>query len=178
MRGFAFLECVRRTFLVFHLQSLGKTVKPEYINPFVLSTLDVFSTMLGCKLTRGELSLNNNFHPAYDISGIIGLTGRASGTVVVSLERAVSLAAVRAILGEMPDSINADVIDTVGELTNMIAGKAKADLAQLEMSLAIPTVVTGKNHVISYGSSAQTISIPYTCEWGSLSVEVGIVDKG
>ena len=46
------------------------------------------------------------------------------------------------------------------------------------MCLAIPTVITGKNHLISFGSSAQTISIPYTCDWGRLSVEVGIVEKG
>ena len=152
-------------------------MKPEYINPFILSTVEVFSTMLDCQLTRGKLSLHANFNPEHDISGIIGLTGRASGTVVVSLEAAVALGAAVAMLGEAPDSINADVIDLTGELTNMIAGKAKADLEQLEMSLAIPTVITGRNHVISFGSSAQTICIPYTCRWGKLTVEVGIVEN-
>jgi len=155
-----------------------RTVKPEYINPFIASTLEVFSTMLHCELRRGELSLNDHFQPEHDVSGIIGLTGRASGTVVVSLENAVACHAANAMLGEMPDSVNADVIDAAGELTNMIAGKAKADLEQLDMCLAIPTVITGKNHLISFGSSAQTISIPYTCDWGRLSVEVGIVEKG
>lgn len=152
-------------------------MKAEYINPFILSTVEVFSTMLNCELTRGQLSLNANFQPEHDVSGIIGLTGNASGTVVVSLQKEVALGAAEAMLGEKPESFNADVIDAVGELTNMIAGRAKANLEHLDMKLALPTVITGKNHCITFGSTAQTICIPYTCDWGELSVEVGIVEQ-
>jgi hypothetical protein len=38
-------------------------------------------------------------------------------------------------------------------------------------------VVTGKNHVISFGSATRTIRIPYTREWGDLYLEVGLVEK-
>ncbi len=151
-------------------------MKAEYINPFVSAAVDVFSTMLGCELTRGQLSLNNNFQPAHEISGIIGLSGKASGTVVVSVDREVALSATGKMLGQRPEAIDTDVIDAIGEMTNMIAGKAKAGLAHLAMNLALPTVITGKNHTIRFGSNAQTICIPYTCPWGSLSVEVGLVE--
>ena len=152
-------------------------MKAEFINPFVRSTVDVFSTMLNCELKRGELSLNANFQPEHEISGVIGLSGLASGTVIVSLDRSVALSAVGAMLGEAPAEIDDDVIDTVGELTNMIAGKAKAALEQFDMKLALPTVITGKNHVITFGSAAQTICIPFSCEWGELSVEVGLAES-
>ena len=109
---------------------------------------------------------------------MIGLSGLVSGTVIVSLDRQVALAATGAMLGTTPDSVNADVIDAVGELTNMIAGKAKSALEHLEMKLALPTVIAGKNHVIAFGSAAQTICIPYTCDWGQISVEVGLVENG
>jgi chemotaxis protein CheX len=151
-------------------------VKAEYINPFVSAAVDVFSTMLQCQLVRGELSLNVNFQPAHDISGIIGLSGKASGTVIVSVDREVALSATEKMLGERPSDINTDVIDAIGEVTNMIAGRAKVGLAQLQMSLALPTVITGTNHTIRFGSNAQTICIPYTCPWGKLSVEVGMVE--
>lgn len=149
----------------------------EYINPFVVSAVEVFSTMLKCQLSRGELSLNNNFHPEHEVSGVIGLSGNVFGTVIVSLDRQVALAATGALCGETPDTIDSLVIDAVGELTNMIAGRAKSMLAQLDMKLALPTVITGKNHMISFGSSAQTICIPYTCEWGELSIEVGLMEN-
>jgi len=152
-------------------------VKAEYINPFVSAAVEVFSTMLGCELKRGDLSLNQNFQPAHEISGIIGLSGKASGTVVVSVDRDVAISATEIMLGQRPDGINTDVIDAVGEMTNMIAGKAKAGLGHLAMNLALPTVITGHNHTIRFGSSASTICIPYSCRWGELSVEVGLVDE-
>ncbi len=153
-------------------------MKVEFFNPFVLSTVEVFSTMLKCSLTRGQMSLHSNFQPEHDVSGIIGLTGATSGTVIVSLDRQVALSAAGALLGESLNTIDADVIDAVGELTNMIAGKAKSALSHLDMKLAIPTVITGKNHVITFGSKAKTICIPYTCDWGELSVEVGLIEGG
>jgi chemotaxis protein CheX len=152
-------------------------VKAEHINPFIASVVEVFSVMLQCKLTRGELSLSTDFQPKHDVSGIIGLSGKASGTVIVSLERDVAIALTEKLLGERPIAINGDVIDAVGELTNMVAGRAKSDLQHLAMTLALPTVITGKNHVIRFGSTTQTICIPYVCQWGELSLEVGLVEE-
>ena len=70
-------------------------MKAEYINPFVNAAVEVFSTMLKCELVRGPLSLNANFQPAHEVSGIIGLSGRASGTVVVSVDRNVAISATK-----------------------------------------------------------------------------------
>lgn len=151
-------------------------MKAEYINPFVSAAADVFSTMLQCELTRGKLSIGNGAQPTMDISGVIGLSGRATGTVVLSLDRAVALSATEILLSQKCTTIDGDVIDAVGELTNMVAGRAKAGLEHLAMSLALPTVITGKNHVISFGSATQTLAIPFSCEWGGLVLEVGLVE--
>ena len=51
------------------------------------------------------------------------------------------MAATEALVGERYDEVN----DDVSELTNMIAGNAKANFKQLEMSLALPTVIVGSN---------------------------------
>ena len=152
-------------------------MKAEYINPFVTAAAEVFSTMLQCELTRGKLAIGNGAQPTMDISGVIGLSGRATGTVVLSLDRAVALSATEILLSQKCTSIDGDVIDAVGELTNMVAGRAKAGLEHLAMSLALPTVITGKNHVISFGSATQTLAIPFTCEWGGLVLEVGLVEE-
>lgn len=152
-------------------------MKAEFINPFVLSAVDVFSTMMQCELKRGQLSVGTGSQPAYDISGVIGLSGRASGTVVLSLQREVALMATEVLLSQKATTINADVIDAVGEITNMVAGRAKASLEHLAMTLALPTVITGKNHIVSFGSATQTIRIPYSCPWGDMVLEVGLVEQ-
>lgn len=151
-------------------------MKAEWINPFIDSTTSVFETMLGCEVERTGLSLNHNFVPEYDVTGIIGLSGRASGDVVISFEKSLALSAAEALIGEKFDAISDEVIDTVGELTNMIAGNAKSSLERFEMHLALPTVIVGKNHSIRFPSKVNPISMPFDSKWGKLNIEVGLVE--
>ena len=151
-------------------------MKVEYINPFLSSAISVFNTMLGTSLTRGEPFLKDGTQPNHEISGLIGLSGKAKGMVVLSMSREVALNAAGTMLGTQLKEINADVADAVGELTNMIAGAAKAQLDHLEMSVSLPTVITGKAHCIDFPKHTKPICIPFDCKWGSVAVEVGIVE--
>ncbi len=148
----------------------------EYINPFVSSTITVFAKMLSCKLTRQQLRMKTRSQPDHEISGIIGLSGNASGIVVLSVSRDVAFSATEAMLGERPENIDADVADVVGELTNMVAGSAKTQLEQFEMSVGLPTVITGRNHVVNFPSKATPICIPFKSLWGPLCLEVSLVE--
>ncbi len=148
----------------------------EYINPFVRSVLSVFSTMANCTLTRGQPFIKDSHQPMHEVSGIIGLSGKAKGTVVLSLDREAAMRATEALLGERPSSIDADVTDAIGELTNMIAGNAKAQLERYALSVSLPTVITGKGHCIDFPKDAPAICIPFDCEWGTITVEVGLVE--
>ena len=150
-------------------------MKAEYINPFITSIISVFDTMLNCELTHGKLFLKTNHCPEHEISGIIGLSGKASGTVVLSLNRNTAISAAEALLGSRPPEINADVKDAVGELVNMVAGGAKAQLEQFDMSLTIPTVITGRFSV-EFPSKTPPICVPFESPWGSLTIEVGLVE--
>jgi len=152
-------------------------VKSEHINPFIESTVNVFGTMLGCPVHRTGVSINDNFTPDYDVTGIIGLSGKASGDVIISFEKQFALSATEALVGEKFDSINDEVVDTIGELTNMIAGNAKSNMAELEMNLALPTVIVGKNHAIRFPSRVKPISIDFESEWGRFEIEVGLVES-
>lgn len=151
-------------------------MKVEYINPFVVSIKSVFSTMLGCEITRGELFIEDGPHPHHDVTGIIGLSGKATGSVVLGLGQEVALAVTEAMLEERPAEINADVVDAVGELTNMIAGGAKARLEQLALSVSLPSVITGKTHSVQFPSRLTPICIPFDCPWGDVVLEVGLVE--
>ena len=152
-------------------------MKAEYINPFLSSTIGVFQTMLQCPLTRGQPFLKGTAQPQYEVSGVIGLSGTAKGTVVLSLCREAALMATEAMLGTRPDSINADVRDAVGELANMIAGSAKAKLDQFALSVSLPSVITGKGHCIEFPRSVTPICIPFDCAWGEVAVEVGLMEE-
>ena len=154
-------------------------MRAEYINPFIAAATNVYSTMLSCPLDRGSLIIKDGYCPEYEVSGIIGMTGNAVGTVVFSLSRTAAINSAAALLEEDPKEfpqLNSDVLDAIGELTNMIAGSAKEQLDKLSLSISLPSVICGKNHLVSFPKDATPISIPFDSEWGPISIEVGLVD--
>jgi chemotaxis protein CheX len=149
-------------------------MKVEFLNPFLNATTSVFRTMLSCELTRGQPTLKQHHSPEYEVSGLIGLTGKCQGMVVVSLGRDTAVKAAEIMLAERPDGLNKQVIDAVGEITNMIAGAAKAQLAKYELSVGLPSVICGKNHSIGFPSNSTPILLPFDSAIGPVCVEVGI----
>lgn len=149
-------------------------VAAEYIVPFLNSSINVFRTVLNCELTRGQPFVKGGSQPNHEVSGIIGLSGKTTGTVVLSLSRNVALKATEAMLGEAPEHLDADVADAIGELANMIAGSAKAQLEHFEMSISLPSVIIGHYHVVAFPRNATPIAIPFECPWGSVCVDVGL----
>jgi chemotaxis protein CheX len=159
---------------------MGSTCVPinvEYINPFLTCTINVFRTMAACELTRGKPYLREGNEPAHEISGVIGLSGKAIGTVVLSLGEPVALKVTAAMLGEEPPELNGDVSDTIGELTNMIAGSAKAQLEHLAMSVSLPSVIMGRNHRVAFPGDIKPVAIPFESQWGPICVEVGLREQ-
>ena len=100
----------------------------EHINPFLKAVSNTFKTMLAADAQRGELALGDAKRRQFPISGLIGLSGKASGMVVINLSTEVALKAASTMLMEEMNEVNEDVLDAVGELANVIAGQAKAEL--------------------------------------------------
>jgi len=148
-------------------------MRAEYINPFISSLTNAFRTMLGCEVRRREISVKSNHSPRHEISGVIGLSGRAVGTVVLSLSESVALKAASTLLMSEATEINDEVVDAVGELTNVVAGGAKAQLAEFQLSVSLPNVVTGRGHEVRFPSDVIPICVAFDSDWGSLAVEVG-----
>jgi chemotaxis protein CheX len=142
----------------------------------VEATTSVFATMLGTTLSPRD-PMSGSGKPAHDISGIIGLSGDAKGLVTLSLSREAALSATEALLGERPAEIDASVADTVGELTNMVAGMAKGKMAGLTLNISLPSVVTGTNHCVVFPKEVSPVCIPFDSPWGPIVVEFGLTES-
>jgi chemotaxis protein CheX len=72
--------------------------------------------------------------------------------------------------------LNEDVNDALGEIANMIAGSFKHHLSKdgHEVRLSTPSVVTGKEYVISSGSIANTLTLLFDSkeEWFMISIVI------
>lgn len=149
-------------------------MRVEFINPFITSLVNTFETMLSCDVTRGKPHLKDYNHDLYEINGVIGLSGKAIGTVVVSLSRSVALQAASHMLMTPCDELNSDVVDAVGEITNMVAGGAKAQLEEYHLSISLPNVFVGAKTELHFPSDVHPITIPFETQWGPMRVDVGL----
>lgn len=147
----------------------------DYINPFLLSTVNVFFRLLDLELVREAPFVRTHDSPRYEVTGMIGLTGKTTGTVALSLPGDFALTITERLIGERPAEINAQVVDCIGEVTNMVAGAAKARLESLQLSLGLPTVVIGRSSRIAFPSRATPIAMPFRSALGPLLIEVGIL---
>lgn len=146
----------------------------EYINPFLKATVNVLKTMAFTESTPGKPFLKKEPIAGGDISGIIGITGETEGSLSVTFSEACICHVVGNMFGEKIEAINKEVEDAVGEITNMISGDARRELAELGhvLKAAIPTVITGKNHTITHMVKGPTIAIPFSTSAGDFVVEV------
>ena len=156
-------------------------MKAEYINPFLSATKNVLETMCQTAVTAQKPYLKENTCSFGDVSGIVGMASdTVTGCMVLSFTESCILQIVAKMLYEDPKStIDEDIIDAVGELTNMICGGARAQLAKLnsQFDLATPTMIKGKGVEISYFSEAPTIVIPFSTDDGGFVVEANLAQK-
>jgi chemotaxis protein CheX len=124
-----------------------------------------------------------------DITAVIGLAGSAKGAVAISLNKAVALKLADTLSGGTHTAINQNVIDVLGEIANIIAGRAKQIMEnEFRFETALPVVVlqdAAKGRGLSLNwpnSSVCNICIPFTIFENesfilSVSVQKDVVNK-
>jgi chemotaxis protein CheX len=156
-------------------------MKAEYINPFLASTKNVLETMAQTPVTALKPRLKDKTTTYGEVTGIIGMVSeKVSGSMIVSFSENCILKIVANMLMEPPkEKIDAEIIDAVGELTNMICGGAKAQLAKmnLKFDLATPTMVVGKGVDITHHSDTPTIVIPFRTAAGDFVIEANLTER-
>lgn len=156
-------------------------MKVEYLNPFLLATQNVLATMAQTKATAQKPRLKDDFGTFGEVSGIIGMASeQLVGSMVVSFSAPCILDIVaKMLMEERKPAVDQDVVDAVGEITNMICGGAKANLAKMGINfdLATPTMVKGKGIEIRYPLGAPIVVLPFVTDHGGFVLEASLADR-
>ncbi len=150
-------------------------MKAEFINPFLESLVNVLSTMAMTEASPGKPSLKKEQKAMGDVTGLIGMASdRAKGSLAITFSEAAIIDITKRMLGEEVKGVDETVTDVVGEITNMVCGGAKKTLAErgYDFDLAIPGVVTGKDHTITHKSAGAIIIVPFTTTAGKFYLEI------
>jgi chemotaxis protein CheX len=136
--------------------------------------MSVLKTMAFLEPIPGNPYIKKGGAASGDVSGIVGITGDAEGSLCLSFSKTCILFIISKMLGEEQKEINEDVKDAVGELTNMISGDSRRRLQEIGHSFqgAIPSVISGPGHEVKHITRGPILSIPFTTQAGDFIVEV------
>jgi chemotaxis protein CheX len=143
-------------------------------------TGEVLSTMLGLE-AKPEAVYTESQHGRAD--GVVSFAGFAGpqcvGTGSMQCDSKVACTLASQFLMSDYKSIDDEVLDAFGELTNMVIGNFKTSLEDQmgQMGLSIPTVVYGKNFSTRSPGNEEWLVIPFS--WGDdkLFIRVCLKEK-
>ncbi len=153
---------------------MGGEIKSEVIRPFLESTINVLKTMAFLEAKPGKPFVKEENEPRGDVTGIIGMASdTVSGSMALVFSEATILQIVSGMLCEEFKEVDSDVLDCVGELTNMISGGARAGLSKLDMKfeMAIPTMIRGAGHNVEHKTKGSIVIIPFEIPAGTFYIE-------
>jgi chemotaxis protein CheX len=136
----------------------------QYIHPFVTVCTNVFRDFVKCEIStdRPYLSTRGSI-TEWDVSAVIGLTGEARGTIVMSMKSSLAIKLTEKITGVQYSRLDSDVIDSIGEIVNIIAGNVKKELENaFRLVISLPTIIKGLEHSIVWtNDKTRIICIPF-----------------
>ena len=148
----------------------------KFINPFLNGAAEVIKTMAFMDAVAGKPYLKKDDTAKGDVSGIIGITGDATGSLAISFTEGCIWGIAGSMLGETYSDTTQDVLDCAGELTNMISGVARTNMEKMGLKVfaAIPSVIFGKDHTLRHILNSPSIVIPFSTASGVFVVDVCI----
>jgi chemotaxis protein CheX len=130
-------------------KTFDEITRQDLVRAITASTEEVFSTMLGMEVSA-EVVVSENAGssvPASGLVSLIGLAGGWSGTGSIACNGVFACKMASALLMTEFESVNEEVLDAIGEITNMIIGNVKTAMEEKvgQMGLSTPTVIFGRN---------------------------------
>ena len=136
----------------------------DIANKIIDATVDIFTTMVMMDITAGEPSSDVMRPLRASTTGTIGLGGLYKGMLAIHIPNEVAMAITSSFLGMEVEDVNEDVLDAVGELTNMLGGSVKAILSESgsDIQLSLPSTISGDEYNFQCKEKADIIVIPFS----------------
>lgn len=150
------------------------------INPVQESVVNILSMMADLLPRTEEPRIKSGEFDSGDVTGIIDLVSeQKKGSIAISFSKPVALEIARRMLGVENEVSEDEIVDLVGEITNMMAGGAKAKLHELgyDFDMTIPHVVVDLENTLGNQAKGPTIILPFTTDTGKFYVELCFIES-
>ncbi|MCF6324230.1 MAG: chemotaxis protein CheX [Gammaproteobacteria bacterium] len=147
----------------------------KFINPVLKAVVNILQTMAQITPQPGKPEIKADDVSRGVISGFIDLAGRdARVSVAVTFSKEAILDIGSRMMHMELKEVDDIIKDLVGEMANMVAGGAKANLqeAGYDFDLTLPSIVVGEEHQVKHSIEGVTLIMPFSTEAGQFYVEV------
>jgi chemotaxis protein CheX len=93
----------------------------------------------------------------------MGLVGDRKGTITISFSEKGAMFVYQTLIGDECTSVTPDVVDAIGELTNIISGQARKEFekAGINLKASIPMVVVGHAVEMNFITTIPIVQLPF-----------------
>jgi chemotaxis protein CheX len=154
-------------------------MKVTYVNPFIESASEVLQEIANLQSDRGNLTMKDLNKPFRDVCAILGVVGSVEGQVIYGFDESTARSVVsRMMMGAEVNEFDEMARSALGELGNIITGKASVNLEQAGYPIEIspPTLVMAQNVRIS-SIKIPMIVVPLETEVGVIDIYVGLQES-
>ncbi len=148
-------------------------MKVEFVNPFIQAATEVLESELGGDTQRGNLRLQKSAITTDEVTALVGVTGTVHGMVLYSMSELTAIGIVSRMLGQHFDEFDAMAQSGIGELGNVITGRAGVLLADAgyPSNITPPALVVGKGTMVTT-LDLNRLVFPLETGVGNLEVQV------
>ena len=145
--------------------------------PFVAAVTETFYGLLGLDAIGSTIqdALRDDQAARAGITAVVEFSGPRYGAVLVTFPQDVARATVERMLKGTAEIEEGDVTDGVGELVNIVSGRAKSVLSALglgRLDMSVPTVLTGFSLADLGLEGADWSRIDFATEVGTFTLRV------
>jgi chemotaxis protein CheX len=126
-------------------------MRADVAQPFLLAAKGVLEQELGGAVGRGQVTVERGDFEAGEVTAVVGVTGQLSGAILYRMSEATALAVVGQMMGQRFNELDALARSGVGELGNVIAGRAGVLLERtgVRAEIAPPMLICGHGGLMS-----------------------------
>lgn len=131
-------------------------MKADIVQAFVSSAREVLAQEMGEPVEPQKMTLQGGPYQTNDVTVVIGLAQAIEGNVILDMSKETALQYIARVMGEPAGELDELAQSGIGELGNVIAGRAGVVLSEKGYPTAIapPMIVLGK------GTALSTLGLP------------------
>ena len=153
-------------------------MRAEFINPFITAAREILKSEIKSEVQLGQLTMDQNIFQNNQAKVMISVTGQLEGIVFYGLSEETACNITAAMIGEPISQFNDMVNSAIGEMGNIISGRAGVIFEGMgyNSNISTPIVLMGSNANVST-LDLQPVLVPLVTDAGTIILWVSLRQK-